>query len=61
MIRGELADVWDEFSKQNWDGYNALPVTWDAFHIAEKFPRSLPLGTPAPAVGAEPVGQITLD
>lgn len=61
VIRGELADVWDECSKPNWDGYNALPVTWDAFHFAEQFLRSLPLGTPAPAVGAEPDGQITLD
>ena len=61
MIRSDLADVWDDCSKPNWDGYNALPVTWDTFHIAEKFLRSLPLRTPALAVGAEPDGQITLD
>ena len=61
VIRGELAEVWEECSLPNWDGYNSLPVTWDSFHFAEQFLRSLPLGTAAPSVGAEPDGQITFD
>ncbi|MEJ7590427.1 MAG: hypothetical protein WKF77_02690 [Planctomycetaceae bacterium] len=60
-IRGELADVWEECSHPNWDGYNALPVTWDSYHYAELFLRALALGTAVPSVGAEPDGQVTLD
>ena len=61
LIRGELAEVWEECSQPNWDGYNALPVTWDAYHLAELFLRALPLGTAMPSIGAEPDGQITMD
>jgi len=61
VIRGELADVWEECSQPDWDGYNALPVEWDAFFLAERLLRAFPLGTPEPSVGAEPDGQLTLE
>jgi hypothetical protein len=61
MIRGELADVWEECSQPGWDGYNSLPVTWDSYHHTERLLRAFPLGTPLPSLGAEPDGQITLD
>jgi len=38
VIRGELADVWQECSQQNRDGYNALPVTWDSYPFFGEIP-----------------------
>lgn len=61
LIRGELADAWDECSVAGWDGYNALPVTWDSLNLAEQFLRSLPLGSPLPSLGAEPDGHVTME
>lgn len=61
VIRGELADVWEECSEPGWDGYNALPVTWDSHCDADRFLRALPFQTSAPSIGAEPDGQITLE
>ena len=57
----ELFDVWNQCSSPDWDGYGALPVTYDAFMTALSFLKALPLGTKAPAVGAEPDGHITLE
>lgn len=61
VIRGELAEVWEECSVPDWDGYDAYPVTADAFENATRFLLALPLGIPVPAVGAEPDGHITLE
>ena len=61
LIRGELADVWDECSEAGWDGYNAIAVTWDSYNNTERFLRAMPLGTSAPSIGAEPDGQMTLE
>lgn len=61
VIRGELAEVWEECSEPDWDGYDALPVTSDTYSLTEQFLRALPLGTPLPSIGAEPDGEITMD
>ncbi len=57
----ELFRVAQERRKANWDGYGAEPVDEEAFRLAYRFLEALPLGTPAPAVGAEPDGHITLE
>jgi hypothetical protein len=61
VIREELADVWEECREPNWDGHDALPVTWDAYRNSADLLLSLPFGIPAPSVGAEPDGHITLE
>ncbi len=61
VIREELADVWEECQEPNWDGYDALPVTWDTYNNAERFLLALPFGTRIPSIGAEPDGHITLE
>jgi len=60
-IRSELVEAFYECSKPDWDGYDALPVTYDSFQLAEKFLLAIPLGVPMPSVGAEPDGQLTLE
>lgn len=57
----ELYSVFDECRQPNWDGYGAVPVSERTFRIARAFLEALPLGEPAPSVGAEPDGHITLE
>ncbi len=57
----ELNRVGDEFSVPNWDGYGALPVSEEAYWVAHDLLEALPLGTPAPSVGAEPDGDLTFE
>ncbi|MFY9621178.1 MAG: hypothetical protein WAM70_05250 [Pyrinomonadaceae bacterium] len=57
----ELRRVADESSRANWDCYGAAPVTNDTYVQAQCFLEALPLGTPAPSVGAEPDGHLTLE
>jgi len=57
----ELAEVWVECRKENWDGFDAFPVTYDSLRNAQTFLKSLPLGYLRPSVGAEPDGHVTLE
>ena len=61
MSREELANVWEECREPNWDGYDALPVTWETHNNVERFLLALPFGIPTPSIGAEPDGHITLE
>jgi hypothetical protein len=60
-IRDDLGTVWDECRRPDWDGFGALPVNQQTLLNAYTFLESLPLGCPAPSVGAEPDGQLTLE
>lgn len=57
----ELYQVFDECRQANWDGYGAAPVSVRTFQSAYELLEALPLGTPAPSIGAEPDGHITLE
>jgi hypothetical protein len=57
----ELCAVTEECRTRNWDGYGADPVLDDAYQLAYRFLEALPPGTPAPSVGAEPDGHLTLE
>jgi len=57
----ELYRVFDECRETNWDGFGAAPVSERTFELASDFLRSLPLGTTAPSLGAEPDGHLTLE
>jgi hypothetical protein len=60
-LREELATVWDECREPNWDGNAALPVTRDTLRNTYQFLESLPADIPAPSIGAEPDGHLTLE
>lgn len=60
-IEGELREAFADCREADWDGYDALPVSYDSYLMAEQFLLALPLGTPLPTVGAEPDGQLTLE
>lgn len=57
----ELFVVAKECRVQNWDGYGAQAITPEAFALACRFLGALPLGMPAPSVGAEPDGHVTFE
>lgn len=57
----ELHQIYQECSLINWDGYEAMPVAAETYELACQFLEALPLGTPAPTLGAEPDGHITFE
>ena len=57
----QLATVYSECKTSGWDGYNAMPVSESAYEFATGVVDALPLGTPAPSIGAEPDGHLTLE
>lgn len=57
----ELFVVARECRSQNWDGYGASPIASQTFNHACRFLGALPLGIPAPSIGAEPDGHLTFE
>jgi hypothetical protein len=57
----ELCSIAEECSSANWDGYEAEPVAQETYQWAYRFLEALPLGSPAPTIGAEPDGHITIE
>lgn len=57
----ELAEVAVECASPGWDGHGAAAVKRETILEGRRFLASLPLGMPAPSVGAEPDGQVTFE
>jgi hypothetical protein len=57
----ELFVVARECRTPNWDGYGASSIASQTFTHACRFLSALPLGIPAPSVGAEPDGHVTFE
>lgn len=60
-VLDELYQVFEECREPNWDGYSAAQVSDEAYRLAAKFLDALPFGIPAPSVGAEADGHVTLE
>jgi hypothetical protein len=57
-----LNEVFKECSGEGWDGYDAFPITEDAYVEAIKLIKSLPITSfPMPEVTSEPNGGIGLE
>lgn len=58
-----LYEVYKECSEEGWDGYEALPITEDAYFEAMKLIENLPLISwlPLPEITPEPDGGIGLE
>jgi len=56
-----LIEVYNECSKENWDGYNAISVTEDTFYEAQKILDLLPSYFGMPDIFAEPSGAIAFE
>lgn len=57
----ELCQLFQDCRLPDWDSYGATPVAEDTFQLAYQLVKALPPGMPAPSLGAEPDGHITLE
>ncbi len=57
----ELFETVEECRQPNWDGYGAQSVRDETYRFAYEFLAALPKDTPAPSVGAEPDGHLTVE
>ncbi len=57
----ELFQTFEECREPNWDGFSAQPVSDETYHLAVEFLKALRFGTPAPFIGAEPNGHLTVE
>src|ERR1700686_4507133 len=60
-VLDDLAAVAKEARVDNWDGYNGLAVSVNAFNHAVKFAKLIPKGTTLPEVSADPDGHISFE
>lgn len=56
-----LEEIFKECSKENWDGYDAKPISFGAYVEAEKLINCLPMTLPMPEIVPEPTGEIALE
>ena len=57
----ELFEIVAQCREPNWDGYGAQPVCDETSRFAYEFLTALPRNTPAPSVGVEPDGHLTVE
>lgn len=57
----QLYDVRENCAYPGWDGYDAVPVSQEAYLNAFRFIESIPLEFPVPTVSAEPDGHVTFE
>jgi len=57
----ELNKAADECSTENWDGYNALPLTKSSYMESFEFIKMLPLWTPLASIGGTPDGEVAFE
>lgn len=56
-----IKEVFKDCSEPNWDGYNAIPISYEAYCEAGKLLTLLPLSFPMPEIVPEPTGEIGLE
>jgi len=56
-----LDEVYEECSEANWDGYDAAPISLEAYFEASKLLRIIPNSYPMPDILPEPDGGIGLE
>lgn len=59
--RSSLEEVYEECSKENWDGYDAQPLTEDAYNEVWNFLDMIPSTLSMPEIVPEPNGAIALE
>lgn len=56
-----LRGIYRECSREDWDGYGAAAITYDAYREAEKVLQLMPSSIHMPEITAEPTGGIGLE
>jgi hypothetical protein len=61
---GALEQLYDAFCQAcqpGWDGYGAVPASFDSYVQAERFINALPANVPAPEVAMDPDGEVSFE
>jgi len=61
LLATELAKLGELCREDNWDGFNAAPVSELTLRKAQAFIEGLPDSMPRPSLGAEPDGYVTFE
>ena len=56
-----LNEVYQKCSVENWDGYDAVPISPNAYSEATEVLKMLPSTLPMPEISPEPAGEIALE
>ena len=59
-LERELADILQECSHENWDGYDAKPIDRTSVQFICEFLEKLPSDIPYPELAPEPTGDLTM-
>lgn len=59
-LKRELADIQQECSVEDWDGYNAKPIDRTSVQHVCQFLEQLPAGISYPELAPEPTGDLTM-
>lgn len=51
----------EEYSRENWDGYNAKAINMESYRNAVNFALSLPFNIPNPDIYVAPNGEVTFE
>jgi hypothetical protein len=57
----KLYSTFEECSQPNWDGYSALPVSYETYIKAKQFIESFPTALRSPEVSVDPDGEISFE
>jgi hypothetical protein len=62
-LLSKLNEIYENYSKPDWDGYGASPITDSVYFEGEKLIRALPIDPvfPMPEIIAEPTGEIAFE
>jgi hypothetical protein len=60
-VIAELASLYAECTRTNWDGYGALPLRSEVFQVAAGFAASIPFDVPMPEISASAQGDISFE
>ena len=56
-----LIIAYEEYSRENWDGYNAKSIDMESYRNAVNFALSLPSRIPNPDIYVAPNGEVTFE
>jgi len=56
-----LSEVFNECSDEGWDGYEAFPISENAYFEAKRLIMNLPITIPMPEITPEPNGELALE
>lgn len=61
VLLANLDELYERCSQPGWDGYDAMPITEDAYEEARELITLLPTICPPPDVTSDPAGHVSFE